>query len=571
MYKWLFLLYAFCTMIYPLNDVILPNLYSGFITDLQKGGMNFNALKSILIFWIVIQISMFTMDRIDAWFMPKLQRHLRKEIVEKIMETFKENYRELEIGDILSKIIKLPQIVGNLFEQTREFTLPITMIMIFTVVFLYRINWQLSAIFALNIIVLLTMSFKFQGKCTDKSVCREKAGNQVYDSISDLFSNILNIYTSDRITNELKSMDKIENTYENDYRNTIICSSKFRSTFYFMNYVILFTVMGWSYKLYHSGMVNSTQLLSILMIILILLSKLNDMTIEIRNLISSLGALRTIQSYLNDLDIISSQITMNKDLHKLDNVKFNDSESVSDFNNIQVGISSEDLVNYEIIVQGLTVKYPTAETSIINDLTFKIKKGEHVGILGRNGSGKSTLVKTILKLLRYHGVIYYQGKNLQQITRKDLHKLITYVPQHQVLFNRTIYQNIVYGIDRKVTEKEVDDLISKLKIKHILNKNVSENSTNNLEYLNTMVGKNGNSISGGQRQIIFLLRCYLRDTPIIIFDEVTSALDQENRKEIKNLLNLIIKGKTLLMITHNPQDLEYLDRKIYLGNQTNAT
>ncbi len=566
MYKWLFLLYALCTIIYPLNDVLLPNLYSGFISELPIAGLNMYTLKLILILWIVIQVSMFMMDRIDAWFMPKLQRHLRKEIVEKIMDTFKENYRELEIGDILSKIIKLPQIVGNLFEQTREFTLPITMIIIFTTVFLYRINWQLALIFGVNITVLILMSFKFQGKCTDKSVCREKAGNMVYDSISDLFSNILNIYTCDKISSELKGMKGIEDIYENDYRNTIICSSKFRSTFYFMNYVILFSIMGWSYKLYRTGTVSSQQLLSILMIILILLSKLNDMTIEIRNLISSLGALKTIQTYLNDLDIISSQL-------KTDDMKTENHTIEEHSNPFTVPLSENSSIkeDYALVVQGLTVKYPTAEKAIINNLNFKIKHGEHVGILGRNGSGKSTLVKTILKLLQYQGQIYYHGQNLQQITRKDLHKLITYVPQHQVLFNRTIYRNIVYGVDRRISKDDVDRLITSLNIKHILTStkksNAYENNDNNgkLHYLDTMVGKNGNSISGGQRQIIFLLRCYLRDTPIIIFDEVTSALDQENRNEIKKLLNMIIKGKTLLMITHNPQDLEYLDRKINLS------
>ena len=513
-----------------MNDVFLPNMYSNVAININKG-INIKSLKIIIVLWIIIQISIILMDRIDAWFMPKLQRHIRKSVLENIMESFKENYKDIEISEVLSKIIKLPQIIAHFSEQIREFFVPTLMIILFANYFLLKINWQLSLIFTVNILIIFISSYTFQDYCNDSSSCKEKSGNILYGKISDIFNNILNIYTANKTNDELNGLKSEENDYEIGYRNTILCSSKFRTSFYFMNYVTLFTVLGWSYILLKRNIIDNRQIMSILTIMLILIAKMSDMSIEIRNFIFNKGSLNSIQNYLNT--VIKNKKTI---ITKQVNSEIKDNGNV-------------------IIINNLSFKY-NGTNNIFNNFSLSIKKNEKVGILGRNGSGKSTLVKILLKLLPYEGNIYYNGINLKNISRKELHSLITYIPQNQTLFNRSIYSNIIYGVEKKYSKKDIDKILTFLNIKDILQKH------NDRKYLDKIVSSN--DISGGQRQVIFLMRCYLRNTPIVILDEVTSALDQENKKEIDILLELIIKNKTLLMITHNKMDNMFFDRKITL-------
>ena len=106
------------------------------------------------------------------------------------------------------------------------------------------------------------------------------------------------------------------------------------------------------------------------------------------------------------------------------------------------------------------------------------------------------------------------------------------------------------------TREDVDRVIKKLNLEPIF-----ESLNKKLE---TIAGKNGDNLSGGQRQVVFLLRCVLKDNKIIILDEPTSALDNENRKYIMNILEEMFKTKTLIIITHDNEILDHVDRIVYL-------
>jgi len=143
------------------------------------------------------------------------------------------------------------------------------------------------------------------------------------------------------------------------------------------------------------------------------------------------------------------------------------------------------------------------------------------------------------------------GKELDRCCCNSVRQQITYVPQLPTLFQRSIYENIIYG-SNNISKQDVKNLIRKLDLDGVF----GEHS------LDTVVGKDGAQLSGGQQRTIFLLRCLLRDNKILILDEPTTSLDKHSKIHIMNILKELMKGKTVIMITHDEELLQYVDRVV---------
>lgn len=215
-------------------------------------------------------------------------------------------------------------------------------------------------------------------------------------------------------------------------------------------------------------------------------------------------------------------------------------------------------IHGDIEFQNVKFTYPEARKSALNGITFKVKRGEKVGIIGKNGSGKTTIEKLILGLYAPdEGSILIDGIDINQIDPVDLRTNIGYVPQDIVLFNGTVKENIVYK------HPSVDD-VAILKAAKI-------SATD--EFVNTHplgfdmpVFERGDGISGGQRQSIAIARAFLLDSPIMILDEPTNSLDNSTEQKIKNLLKENLEDKTAIVVTHKSTLLSLVDRLIVVDN-----
>lgn len=197
----------------------------------------------------------------------------------------------------------------------------------------------------------------------------------------------------------------------------------------------------------------------------------------------------------------------------------------------------------------------------INNLSFDIKPGEKVGLVGRSGSGKSTLVKALLRLYDpEQGQIYYDGADIKTVSQASLRAQIGMVQQENSLLHRTVKENLLYGrpdasdeqVVNAAVQAEADEFISDLR-----------DSNGNSGY-DAQVGERGVKLSGGQRQRIALARVILKDAPILILDEATSALDSEVEAQIQNTLYGMMRGKTVVAIAHRLSTIAQMDRIIVL-------
>ena len=236
-------------------------------------------------------------------------------------------------------------------------------------------------------------------------------------------------------------------------------------------------------------------------------------------------------------------------------------EIENDFSYLPIKTKSENKSTNEIInMENITFRYSENEDKIILDnFNIDIEKGMYLGIAGPSGCGKSSLIKSICKLEKADGAIIVDDKNIDNLTRKDLSKLIALVPQSPFLIAGTIFENITYGIDREVSIDEVEEAAKRAYIYDYINGLPDK--------FDSLVSEGGNNLSGGQRQRIAIARIFLRKPKILILDEATSALDNTSEKYIQAEIEKMKQenNTTIIAIAHRLTTLKNCDRIIVLN------
>lgn len=207
--------------------------------------------------------------------------------------------------------------------------------------------------------------------------------------------------------------------------------------------------------------------------------------------------------------------------------------------------------------ENVSFTFPDADLPLLNNISFDIKKGETVAIVGRTGCGKSTIVNLLTRMLEYtDGHIYLDGVELNTMDKKYVRKNIGLVAQDPFLFSKTIYENI--NITRIGSE---NDVYNAAKIANI------DEDIRNFEYgYDTLVGEKGTTLSGGQKQRIAIARTLISRKPIIIFDDSLSAVDSETDILIRKAIKEANKNITTIVITHRTTTAKEADKIIVLDN-----
>lgn len=219
-------------------------------------------------------------------------------------------------------------------------------------------------------------------------------------------------------------------------------------------------------------------------------------------------------------------------------------------------LSEERLIITEGKIEFRNVYFSFENQPIFKNLNLIIYPGQKIGLVGFSGTGKTTLINLLLRLYEIDsGEILIDNQNIKKVQLSSLYENINLVPQENILFHRSIIDNILYSSTEVDTTKDnlkkaislaaLDEFIDKLPQKE-----------------NTPVGERGSFISGGQKQRISLARAYLKNSKILILDEATSNLDNITEKTIQENLDKIMKNKTTIIIAHRLSTIEKMDRII---------
>lgn len=227
--------------------------------------------------------------------------------------------------------------------------------------------------------------------------------------------------------------------------------------------------------------------------------------------------------------------------------------------NIQDKPHSQELIkiNGEISFDNVYFKYPDGNLAL-KGVSLTARPGETVAIVGYSGSGKSTIMNLIPRLYDVQsGSVCIDGHDIKNIKIKNLRNNIALVSQEIILFNTTVANNLSYGND----SADMDDIIHAAK-QADAHKFISE-----LPFgYETVLGENGHGLSGGQKQRLSIARALLRNAPILLMDEATSAIDSLSEDTIKKSLKDFIINKTTIIISHRPNSVKNADRIYVLDN-----
>ncbi|WP_278976638.1 lipid A export permease/ATP-binding protein MsbA [Oligella urethralis] len=207
--------------------------------------------------------------------------------------------------------------------------------------------------------------------------------------------------------------------------------------------------------------------------------------------------------------------------------------------------------------QDITFQFNEESAEVLKHLSFRVKAGQTIALVGRSGSGKTTLVNMLPRFVEPSaGQIVIDGTPIHEFTLASLRHNLSLVSQHVVLFEGSIADNIRYGSNHAASDEQLRVVLEAA--------NLWEFVQSLPEGLNTQIGESGSWLSGGQRQRLAIARALLKDAPILILDEATSALDNESEKLVQDSLERLMKGRTTFVIAHRLSTVKNADRILVL-------
>ena len=222
------------------------------------------------------------------------------------------------------------------------------------------------------------------------------------------------------------------------------------------------------------------------------------------------------------------------------------------------GVKRLENIRGDIEFRNLSFRYPDGEYDALQNVSFTIKAGENVGLVGRTGSGKTTLVDLILRTYNVaDGTLFVDGHDVNDVSIHDLRAGCAYVPQDNFLFSDTIESNISFG----ATDRKSEEIVKAAKLADV-DSNIREF---HLGY-KTVLGERGVTVSGGQKQRISIARALMKDAPILILDDSVSAVDTKTEKSILNNLRETRAGKTTILIAHRISTIEKMDKILFIDD-----
>lgn len=238
-------------------------------------------------------------------------------------------------------------------------------------------------------------------------------------------------------------------------------------------------------------------------------------------------------------------------------VVFEEIKKIMEIPNLKRGEEVRDIKSYDVEFKDVTFAYEESK-NVLNNISFKANENELTAIVGNSGSGKSTITKLIAGFWNVsNGEILIEKTNLNELPLKQNMELVSYVSQENFLFNKTILENLKMAKE-DASMDEIKEACEKASCYNFI-----KSLPNGYE---TIVGKGGANLSGGEKQRIAIARCFLKNSPIVLLDEATAYSDPDNESVIQQSIDKLIKDKTVIMVAHRLSTIVNANKIIVVDN-----
>ncbi len=508
-------------------DVIPPKIIGIAIDEMQFGQMTGERLRELLFFFIALIVVSYGITYVWMYQLfggaHLIERILRYRFMRHLLSMTPRFYEQNRTGDLMAratndlKAISLTAGFGIL-------TLVDSTIFMIIIIFVMgiTISWKIT-LAALIPLPLMAIAINYFGKLIHKRF------TVAQDAFGDLNDNVLESIAGVRVirayVQEKADEERFKNMTEDVYEKNIAVAkidALFEPTIKIL--VGLSYVIGLGFGAYLVFNQNIT--LGELVSFNIYLGMLIWPMFAVGELINILQRGNASLDRVNEILIYEEDVKDVKDPVKLD-------------------------VPEEIEFSNVTFRYPTSTSDNLHNIQLKVKRGRTIGVVGKTGSGKTTLLKQLLREYPVGtGEILISGQPIESILIDTLHSWIGYVPQEQILFSRTIRENLQFGKEQ-VTEDEIEKALRSAAF---------ENDLSVLpKGLDTLVGEKGVALSGGQKQRISIARALIKDPEILLLDDAMSAVDGKTEAKIIENIRQERAGKTTFITAHRLSAVQHAD------------
>ena len=510
---------ALC-MLFPIEDFAVPVLTGQIVDAIKQGRPWVNKLIALAVVLGVAQVVYFTSSFVDARLMPAMQNYIRNSMFRNVLEGKSEAFADIQTGQMLSKMIKIPAVVVSVTELFKKDLLPYFIGLLAVSVSIFRTDKVIGVIVIAMILFAFYQFVYAPRRCGRPAAKLEESIATMYEETEDVMRNGINVFSANQTESELQRIKVYERGYLRDSWRLLMCTVKYRA-YVIVGLAIMLGVVG--YRCYRG---------------------ITDRTLSVGVFVTVFSSLNTLFATLNWL---ASRI--NSTVYEwgiLDS--FVEATKGGGDGGAHVGVPP-NLPKEGLLVYDVTYRVPGRRAPLLQGVSLYVPPGQRLAIVGSIGSGKSTLLKLLVRLITpTTGEIYLNGKAYSSTDAHETRALIAYVQQNPLLFNRSIYENITYGVPGATPER-VDALLASTKLADVF--------AGLDDGMNTRAGKNGCNLSGGQRQVISCVRTILVDPAIVVLDEVTASLDPAMKQRMIGLFDVMFKDKIVVFATHDKELLRF--------------
>ncbi|KKI89569.1 multidrug ABC transporter ATP-binding protein [Bacillus sp. SA1-12] len=514
-------------IIVSILDVIPPKIIGIAIDDIQFGQMTGDRLRNLLLFFGALLILSYGITYVWMYQLfggaHLIERILRYRFMRHLLSMTPSFYEKNRTGDLMAratndlKAISLTAGFGilTLIDST------IFMIIIIFVMSM-TISWQLT-IAALLPLPLMALAINYYGSLIhQRFTVAQNAFGDLNDNVLESIAGVrvIRAYVQEK-ADEKRFSDMTEDVYQKNIAVAKV-DALFEPTIKILVGLSYVIGLGYgAYLVFHQ---------------VITLGELISFNIYLGMLIWPMFAVGELINILQrgnaSLDRVNEVLAYEPDVKDHENpVKLDTAES--------------------IVFSNVTFRYPSSTTDNLKNIALHVKRGETIGVVGKTGSGKTTLLKQLLREYPLgNGKIIVSGTSLEEIAIDTVHSWIGYVPQEQILFSRTIRENLKFGKE-KVSEEEIDRAL------HLAA--FDQDLSVLPKGLNTLVGEKGVALSGGQKQRISIARALIKDPEILLLDDAMSAVDGKTEAKIIKNIRKERAGKTTFISAHRLSAVQHAD------------
>jgi ATP-binding cassette, subfamily B, bacterial MsbA len=505
---------------------VIKDMVDQVLRDKDTSMLNYIVISIVVVF-IIRGISYYGQSYLMNYVGQRVIIDIRKEVFEKLQRLSLSFYDKNKTGTIMSYVTNdvnalQSAMVENVVEMFTE-----SVILIVSIVMMLYLDWKLFLVTFATFPVVLWFIDSF-GKRIRKS------GSRIQEATADITSVLQEVASSPRVIKSFVREEYEVNRFDKENMNNFHANMKYAQLSSTLTPTIEFVAaVGVSIILWYggnsviNGSITAGSLVAFLTYAVNISNPIKRLSRVIGNIQKALAAAQRVFDVLDLPEIIKNA----PDAKALPPVKGNVC-----FENVSFAYNSGD--------------------EVLNNISFDVKPGEMIAFVGPSGAGKSTIASLLPRFYDVtSGDILIDGQDIRKVTLNSLREQVGIVPQETVLFNGSVYDNILYGrLDATAEEVEA---AAKAANAHNFIMGLPEG-------YQTMLGDRGVNISGGQRQRISIARAILKNPQILILDEATSALDTESERVVQEALDRLMIGRTSFVIAHRLSTIKNADKIMVL-------